>query len=98
MIYKFSKFMSIFTNTNYPWLQNQSTKQHVRMDEEDNSYEATDTHRQYTFVSQRTVSCIEKNQNKMITFQRTFLDQQQNELALVDNNINHIKENLSVFD
>ena len=90
--------MPMFTSTNQPWLQNQSTRQNVKMDEEDNSYEMSDTHRQYTFVSQRTVSCIEKNQNKMITFQRTFLDQQQNEFALIDNNINHLKENLSVFD
>ena len=88
----------MFTNTNPPWLQNQSTRQHVVMDEEDNCYETSDRHRGYTVVSQKMVSCIEKSQNKMITFQRTFVDQQQNELALIDNNLSHLKETLSVFD
>ena len=88
----------MFTNTNTPWMHNQTTRSHVFMDEEDNGYDTIDSHKHTMVVSQKMVSCIEKSQNKMITFQRTFVDQQQNELAIIDNEINHVKENLSVFD
>ena len=88
----------MFTNTNSPWMQNQTTRTNVFMDEEDNGYDTIESHKQYTVVSQKMVSCIEKSQNKMITFQRTFCDQQQNELANIDIEINHVKEKLSLFD
>ena len=88
----------MFTNTNTPWMHNQTSRSNVFMDEEDNSCDTIDSHSQYTIVSQKMVSCIEKSQNKMITFQRTFCDQQQNYLANIDNDINTIKEKLSIFD
>ena len=49
-------------------------------------------------VNQKTVSCIEKSQKKMIISQRTFFDQHQHALANFDVDLNHIKEKQSLFD
>ena len=77
---------------------NQTTRPSAVMDEEDNDLEDTNSHKQYTFVSQKMVSVIEKSQSKMISFQKTYCDQRQNDLALIDREQSHIKESLSVFD
>ena len=88
----------MFANTNQPWMQNQSSRPNVFMDEEDNGYDTIDSYKQCTVVSQKMYSCIEKSRNQMITFQRTFSDQQENYLANIDNEINAVKEKLSLFD
>ena len=49
-------------------------------------------------VNQKTVSCIEKSQKKMIISQRTFFDQHQHALANFDVDLNHVKEKQSLFD
>ena len=68
------------------------------MDEEPNTPEACNKFSEITFVNEKVVSCIEKSNKKMVTFQNRYSYERQNDLAVFDKEISQVKETLNLFD